>query len=70
MNSPITNRIAAPLNYNGSQRRSYWRFSVVAVIEIVALNLGFLMAQFSARNIDVSKSYGRNATDQLTHQHN
>jgi hypothetical protein len=41
-----------------------------AVIEIVALDLGFPMVQFSARNIDVSKSYGRNATDQLTHQHN
>jgi len=36
MNSPITNRIAAPLNYNGLPRRSYWRFSVVAVMEIVA----------------------------------
>ena len=70
MNSPITNRIAAPLNYNGLPRRIYWRFSVVAVIEIVALNLGFPMVQFLARNIDVSKSYGQNATDQLTHQHN
>jgi hypothetical protein len=39
-------------------------------MEIVALDLGFPMVQFSARNIDVSKSYGRNATDQLTHQHN
>jgi hypothetical protein len=26
------------------------------------------MVQFSLRNIDVSKSYGQNATDQLTHQ--
>ena len=71
MNSPsITNRIAAPLNYNGLPRRSYWRSSVVAVMEIVALDLGFPMVQFSSRNIDVSKSYGWNATDQLTHQHN
>ena len=55
MNSPITNRIAAPLNYNGLPLRSYRRFSVVAVIEIVALDLGFPMVQFLARNIDVSK---------------
>jgi hypothetical protein len=33
-------------------------------MEIVELDLGFPMVQFSPRNIDVSKSYGQNATDQ------
>jgi hypothetical protein len=33
-------------------------------IQMVELELGFLMVQFSSKNIDVSKSYGRNATDQ------
>ena len=35
----------------------------VAVIEIVELNLGFPIVQFLSKNIDVSKSYGRNATE-------
>jgi hypothetical protein len=38
--------------------------SVVAVIQIVDLELGFPMVQFLSKNIDVSKSYGRNGTDQ------
>ena len=32
---------APPLNVNGSQRHSQWRYSVVAVMEIKGLNLGF-----------------------------
>jgi hypothetical protein len=33
-------------------------------MEIVELYLGFPMVQFLPRNIDLSKSYGRNGTDQ------
>ena len=51
------------LNYIGSQRRSRRSYSVVAVIQIVELELGFLMVQFSSKNIDVSKSYGQNSTE-------
>jgi hypothetical protein len=34
------------------------------IVELDELYLGFPMVQFSPRNIDVSKSYGQNATDQ------
>ena len=36
----------------------------------VALELSFPMVQFSSKNIDVSKSYGRYSTDQWTHEKN
>jgi hypothetical protein len=52
-----------PLNYIGSQRRSRRSYSVVAVIQTVALKWGFPMVQFSSKNIAVSKSYGRNGTE-------
>ena len=61
----LTNRIAAPPQFclacTGPIQRSY---SVVAVIKMVVLNLGLKMAQFLSKNIDVSKSYGQNATDE------
>jgi hypothetical protein len=37
MNSPITNRIAAPLNYNGLPQRSYCRFSVADLADATFL---------------------------------
>ena len=56
-------RIASPLNYIGSQRRGRRSYSVVAAIQSVELELSFPMVQFSSKNIDVSKSYGRNSTE-------
>jgi hypothetical protein len=55
----LTKRIAAPPQLY--RRRSY---SVVAVTQIVELELGFPMVNFSSKTIDVSKSYGQNATHQ------
>jgi hypothetical protein len=40
-----------PLNYIGSQRCSRWSYSVIAVIQIVELKLGFPMVQFCQKNI-------------------
>jgi hypothetical protein len=59
-----------PSTLVGLQRRSQRSYSVVAVIKIVERNLGLKMVYFSSKNIDVSQSYGQNATDQRTHQQN
>ena len=61
MNSP--KELLHPLNYIGLQRRSRRSYSVVAVILIVELELGFPMMQFSSKSLDVSKSYGQNSTE-------
>ena len=56
----LTKRIAAP------PQLYRWRsYSVVAVTQIVELELGFPMVKFSSKPIDVSKSYGRSATSEL-----
>ncbi len=60
----LTIRIASPLNFIGSQRRSRRSYSVVAAVQSVELELSFPMVQFSSKNIDVSKSYGRNSAEQ------
>jgi hypothetical protein len=61
----LTNRIAAPPQFcSACTGRRQWSYSVIAVIKMVALNLGLKMAQFLSKNIDVSKSYGQNATDE------
>jgi hypothetical protein len=60
----LTNRIAAPPQLYQLAAMQPVELQCVAVIQIVELKLGFPIVQFSSNNIEVSKSYSQNATDQ------
>ena len=59
----LTKRIAAPPQLYQLAAMQPWSYSVVAVIQIVELKLGFPIVQFLSINIEASKSYGRNSTE-------